>query len=78
MNGISASLAPDFRDKEESNICVNCVHGRSLPVYASSSVYGMQGNRKQEIFIRPKDNKTEYSAQKPYNILHLSRYEITK
>ena len=34
-------------------------------------------DRKQEIFIRPKDNKTEYSTQKPYNILHLCRHEKT-
>ena len=36
------------------------------------------GNRKQEIFIRPKDNKTEYSTQKPYNILHICRHDKTK
>ena len=42
-----------------------------------------RGDRKpkeqeQEIFIRPKNNKTEYSTQKPYNILHLCRHKKTK
>ena len=63
MNGISASLTPDFRDKEESNICVNYVHGRSLPVYVSSSVYGMQGNRKQEILFVPKTTKRVFNTK---------------
>ena len=34
--------------------------------------------QEQEIFIRPKNNKTEYSTQKPYNILHLCRHKKTK
>ena len=37
--------------------CINTFHVHSWSHYKET------GNRKQEIFIRPKDNKTEYSTQ---------------
>ena len=52
---------------------VNCDRYAQVCPGVTHEVLRATGNRKQEIFICPKDNKTEYSTQKPYNILHICR-----